>query len=247
MIEILPEHSAKFLRQVGPAPDEVLVEMHEHAQRHDAERFAGEESFPHVGPEVGAWLQWIAGFAGARQVFEFGSGFGYSAYWFARALPDDGEIVLTDLDREELAAAREFLGRGGFDEIARYEAGDALETVERYDGPFDVVLLDHRNDQYVEAFEAVREKISPGGVILAENVMTAVIIEFEQLLDGLEAGELPEGANEHTKGIYEYLAAVREAPSFETTVLPVGGGLAASYRRGERQNSSRTGTRTRRS
>ena len=241
MIDILPEHSAGFVRQLGPEPDDLLVEMDEYAADHDAEKFAGEKRFPHVGPEVGGWLQWLAGLVSARRVFEFGSGFGYSAYWFARALPDDGEIVLTDLDEGELSQARDFLDRGGVGELARYEHGDALETIDRYDGPFDVVLLDHRNDQYPEAFEAVRKKVAPGGLLVADNVMTAVIIEFEQLARAFDEGEPPTRANEHTNGIYEYLTAVQEAPEFETAVLPVGGGIAVSYRR-HRDGRSRPAT-----
>ncbi|AUX08570.1 O-methyltransferase family 3 [Halalkaliarchaeum desulfuricum] len=250
MIEILPEHSAEFVRQLGPEPDELLIEMDEYAADHDAEKFSGEESFPHVGPEVGGWLQWLAGLVEARRVFEFGSGFGYSAYWFARALPHDGEIVLTDLDETELQQAQAFLDRGGVGERARYEPGNALETIERYDGPFDVVLLDHRNDQYPEAFEAVREKVAPGGLLVADNVMTAVIVEFEQLARAFDGGEPPTRANDHTKGIYDYLTAVQEAPEFETGILPVGGGIAVSYRRRtdgrNRHATEQTGRRTNR-
>jgi predicted O-methyltransferase YrrM len=94
--------------------------------------------------------------------FEFGSGFGYSAYWFARALPDDGAVVLTDLDEANLDRAREYLERGGPADLATFEVGDALATAERYDGPFDVVCLDLEKYQYEAAFETMRDAVRPG-------------------------------------------------------------------------------------
>lgn len=235
MIEILPDHSDRFARLVGPDTNDVVDAMEVFGQEHPpdwVDRFPEAEGFPTVGPAVGGWLQMLTALADARRVFEFGSGFGYSAYWFARGLPDDGEIVLTEVDEDELAKAREFLCRGGVDGIARYELGDAFETLERYDGPFDIVLLDHENDRYLEAFEAVQGKLADCGVVIAENVMQAPSLEFDQLLRALSDGERPAGANDHTTGIFEYLDAVREHPDFETTALPLGGGITVSRRTG---------------
>ncbi|MFW6376811.1 MAG: O-methyltransferase [archaeon] len=228
MIDILPAHSESFVRALGPQPDAVVEEMEALAAER-GDRFPGEEAFPTVGPAVGAWLQLLAELTGAERVFEFGSGFGYSAYWLARGL-GDGEIVLTEVDRDELDLAREFLARGDFEATIHFEHGDALEIVDAYDGPFDLVVLDHKNDAYPAAFEAVRGKLAPGGVLVADNVMTAAIIQTEALLSGLESGELPPGTNDHTRGVYEYLTAVRDDPAVTTGVLPVGGGVAVSRR-----------------
>lgn len=236
MIEILPDHSDRFARLVGPEADEVVEAMDEFGTENPpdwVERFPEADEFPTVGPAVGGWLQMLVGLTDAQRIFEFGSGFGYSAYWFARGLPSDGDIVLTEVDEDELEMAREFLSRGGVDEVARYELGDAFETFERYDGPFDIVLLDHENDRYREAFEVVRGKLADGGIVIAENVMQAPSLEFDQLLRGLSDGDCPAGANEHTTGIFEYLDAVREDPAFETTALPLGGGITVSQKTSE--------------
>jgi caffeoyl-CoA O-methyltransferase len=214
----VPEDVETFAATVGPEPDEVLAEM-------DAR--ADETGFPTVGPAVGGWLQQLAETVGARRIFEFGSGFGYSAYWFGRALPADGEIVLTEVDEDELQDAREYLSRGGFADIARFELGDAVETVTTYDGPFDVLLIDNEKDRYVEAFEAVREKVPVGGVVLADN-MTAGPFEFETI-DRLVVGD-GEADDAMAAGVAEYLEHVRAAPGFQTTLLPLGEGLAVSRR-----------------
>ncbi|USZ72458.1 O-methyltransferase [Natronosalvus halobius] len=220
MVDVLADEVVRFVQATSPEPDETLAEMDE---------YAAAEGFPHVGPEVGGFLRLIARLADAERIFEFGSGYGYSAYWLAEALPDDGEIVLTEVDADELELAKSYLERGGYDALASYELGDALETVEDYEGPFDVVLIDHQKHRYAEAFAATKPKLSVGGVIVADNAMRAGIIQFEKLLEIVEGGD-PDDVNEHTRGIATYLETVRADPDFETVVLPLGEGIAVSYR-----------------
>ena len=215
----VPEVTEEFARTLAPNPDEVIEEMDARADR---------EGFPTVGPAVGGWLRLLARSIEAERVFEFGSGYGYSAYWMAPAIPDDGEIVLTEIDEDELEDARENLARGGFADRARFEHGDAIETVERYDGPFDVVLIDNEKDRYLEAFEAVREKVPVGGIVAADNAMTAGSLDFGDIR-ALLAGEDVD-ATETSRGIAEYLETVGDDPEFETGLLPLGEGMAVSIR-----------------
>jgi len=215
----VPDEMERFAATLGPALDDVQEEM---------EARVAEEWFPTVGPAVGGWLYLVAEMVDAERVFEFGSGFGYSAYWFARALPEDGEVVLTEVDADELDEAREFLARGGYDDRARFEHGDAIEVVAEYDGPFDVALVDNEKHRYVEAFEAVRGKVPVGGVVCADNV-TAGPVEFETVAALVDGGDVD--ADESERGVVDYLGRVREDPSFETALLPLGEGVAVSVRR----------------
>lgn len=216
----IPERISQFARIIGPASDDVIEDM---------DAYAAAQGFPTVGPEVGGWLCLLARIVGARSVFEFGSGYGYSAYWFARALPADGEIVLTERDPENLERAREYLGRGGYLDRVTIEQGDAIETIERYDGPFDIVLLDNEKHRYREAFETVRDKVASGGLVVADNAMVAGSIDFDALVD-LADGHAVE-TNESTRGIADYLDAVANDSAFETALLPLGEGLAVSHKR----------------
>jgi caffeoyl-CoA O-methyltransferase len=214
----VPEDVETFAAAVGPEPDEILQEM---------EKRATETGFPTVGPAVGGWLQQLAGLVDAERVFEFGSGYGYSAYWFARALPDDGEIVLTEIDVDELDDARENLGAGGFADIARFELGDAIDIADDYEGPFDVVLIDNEKDRYVEAFEAVRSKVPVGGCVVADN-MTAGPFSFGEIHRLVVEGG--DSDNDMATGVAAYLDHVRSEETFETTLLPLGEGLAVTRR-----------------
>jgi len=214
----LSETAERYLRATGPTHDEIQAEM---------AAFASEEGFPIIGPDAGGLLRTLAVATGAERIFEFGSGFGYSAYWFLQGTPD-GEIVLTEFDAHELAMAEEFFEQAGLSGRATFEYGDAMETIERYDGPFDIVLVDHQKERYADAFDAVAEKLPVGSVVVADNVMRGPI-DLEALLAYFESGDpLPDDAS--TQGIAEYVETVRDAAGFQTTVVPVGSGLAITTR-----------------
>lgn len=217
-MSVLPDDLARFVRATGPAHDEIQAEMAD---------YADERGFPIVGPEVGGTLRLLARLTDARRVFEFGSGFGYSAYWFLRGM-NGGEVVLTEVDADELAMAREFFERAGVADRASFEEGDAIDIVDDYDGPFDLVLVDNEKHRYVEAFEAVREKVPVGGVVVADNVMAGPV-DFEVLLAHVDGGEVGD-VDDATRGIVDYLDTVRDDEAFETVVLPLGEGVAVSTR-----------------
>ncbi|WP_226023377.1 O-methyltransferase [Halomicrobium salinisoli] len=217
----LPAVTEEFARTLAPDRDEVIEAMDARADR---------EGFPTVGPAVGGWLRLLARAVDAERVFEFGSGFGYSAYWTAPALPEDGEIVLTEVDADELADARENLERGGYADRARFEHGDAVETVADCEGPFDLVLIDNEKDRYRAAFEAVRPTVPEGGVVVADNAIEAGPLDFADVR-ALLAGEDVD-ADGASRGVADYLATVRDDPDFETGLLPLGQGVAVSIRVG---------------
>lgn len=216
----LSETAQRYLRATGPKHDEIQAEMAD---------FAAEEGFPIIGPDAGGLLRTLATTTQAERIFEFGSGFGYSAYWFLQGMPDGGEIILTEFDEDELAMAERFFERGDLTDRATFEYGDAMETIETYDGPFDVVLVDHQKERYADAFEAVRDDLPVGSVVVADNMMRGPL-DLVDLLRYFESGDSLDG--ESAQGIATYLETVRSDEQFQTTLVPVGSGLALTTRIG---------------
>src|ERR671922_2639228 len=101
-MDIVDPAVERYMRGLLARWDEpVLLEM-------EAEGEA--RGFPIVGRQVGVTLELLARSIGARRVVELGSGFGYSAYWFARAVGPGGEVICTDSDPENAKLAEE-IGR----------------------------------------------------------------------------------------------------------------------------------------
>jgi caffeoyl-CoA O-methyltransferase len=127
--------------------------------------------FPIVGRTVGATLEILARAVGARRVLEMGSGFGYSAYWFARAVGADGEVHLTDGDPENERKARDYLGRAGLADRCTFHVGNALDIIDELPGDFDVIFCDIDKTGYPEAWKRASDRIQVGGLYLCDNVL----------------------------------------------------------------------------
>src|SRR5262249_51795962 len=136
-----PEIEA-YLSQLARMRDGVLAEM---------EARATASKFPIIGPLVGRLCQQVAMSVGARDIFEMGSGFGYSTWWFAQAVGDKGRVVHTDGDAKNSAEAKQWLDKAGLGARVHYEVGDACEIIKKYPGPFDVVFIDVDKHAYPEA------------------------------------------------------------------------------------------------
>jgi len=184
----------------------------------EMETVARERHFPIVGPAVGALLEVLARSVGARGVFELGSGFGYSAAWFLRALPTDGTVVLTDASADNAREGAARLDRLGHRGRYRYEVGDALDAFRRERGPFDVVLCDLDKEAYPEVVEPAVERLRPGGLLVADNA----------LWSGTVAD--PACKEPSTLAVREYLRRVRAHPLLATCVVPLRDGVAVSVR-----------------
>src|SRR5262245_50307356 len=110
--------------------------------RHDMEALARERGFPIVGPVVGRSLFVHARSIGARRVFELGSGYGYSALFFARAVGEGGVVHCTETSADNVRLAKEFLGRAGVLDRVSYHEEEATAALRRVGGVWDVVYND---------------------------------------------------------------------------------------------------------
>jgi len=144
----------------------------------------------------------------------------------ARHKRDSDGIVLTDYDGENLAKADRFLEQLDFDGTIRYEQGDAIDTFSAIGGTFDIVLIDLEKRQYTNAFSLASERLEPGGVIVADNMMAGPVTP--ESVSGALRGKEPVDAA--TAGIAQYIDSIRNAPDFETAFLPLGEGIAVSHR-----------------
>ena len=204
----------RYLRDLASTDDEpVLLEM---------EELAADEGFPIIGRLCGRYLEMLARSISARRIFEMGSGYGYSAYWFSRATGPDGDIHLTDTDPENERRALDFLKRAGLDAPIRYHLGDAFEGLEGVDGEFDVVYVDIDKHDYLKAWEAGKHRVRVGGYYVCDNM----------LWSGRVTGEVGD-ADERphwTEAIMATNRAIAADPSFRETINPTRDGVVAALR-----------------
>jgi predicted O-methyltransferase YrrM len=181
------------------------------------EKRASERRFPIVGPAVGRLLAQLVRLIKARRVFEFGSGFGYSAYWFAKGMDGSGQVVFTDNDPENGRRALEYFRRAGMEASLQIETGDALEIIDRQPGLFDVVFIDCDKERYPEAFAKSLPRLRPGGLLIADNVFWGGSV-------------LRPSGEPSVLGIQKFNHLTTTTPGLLTSILPLRDGVSVSLK-----------------
>ena len=210
-MDIVEPRVEEYMLSLQSRHDEpVLLEMEDEAAR---------LQFPIVRRVVGVTLEVLARTAGARRVFELGSGFGYSAYWFARAVGDGGEVHCTDGDPANEAKAAGYLGRAGLAVRVRFHVGDAVTHLNATEGEFDVIYDDIDKDGYPAAWAAARDRIRVGGLYICDNVLWSGRVPPD--------GEQPDGV---TDAIREHNAAIAADERYLSTIVPTRDGVMVAVR-----------------
>lgn len=211
-MNLLPEDVAGYIRSLADRFDDPILQ--------EMEALAAEQKFPIVERLVGATLEMLARSIGARTVFELGSGFGYSAWWFARAVGPGGEVTLTDGEPRNAALAKDFLDRAGLSDRCEIYTTDAVTALLAIGGLYDIVYCDIDKTEYPEAFAAAAERIRIGGLYICDNV--------------LWSGKVADDENDEweTEAIREHNEAVYNDPRFLPTINPVRDGLLVALKIG---------------
>ncbi|CAN5552614.1 O-methyltransferase [soil metagenome] len=203
-----------YMRDLAAGDDEpVLLEM---------EALAEDKGFPIIGRLCGQVLELLARSIRARRIFEMGSGFGYSAYWFSRATGPEGEIHLTDTDPENERTALELLDRAGLVAPITYHVGDAFEAFESTDGEFDIVYCDIDKDGYPRAWETGRSRVRVGGFYVCDNMLWSGRVTA--------ASDEPDVRDGYTEAIDETNHAIAADEDFRSTIVPTRDGVVVALR-----------------
>jgi len=200
-----------YLESLVERPHPLLLEM---------EQRAAETNFPIVGPVVGQLFYWLTRLTGARRVFELGSGFGYSTAWFAFAVHDNGGGVVhhTVWDAELSQQARDYLRRMGLSDVMTYHVGEAVETLQRVGGEYDIIFCDIDKQGYPASLPVVKQHLRVGGLALYDNMFWS-----GRVWDSEDTSEATEAIRTLTKQI------MRD-PDWQTLLFPMRDGVLAAIK-----------------
>ena len=214
MAMILAPAVEQYLAGLVPEPDPLLAEMQAHGER---------DGIPIVVPETGALLAVLARAVGARRVVEVGTAIGVSTLHLARAVGDGGLVTSFEIDPARHSAAREYLTRAGMIARTDLRLRDAAEGLRELDGSVDMAFLDGFKDDYPVHLELALAHVRSGGLVAVDNV----------LLSGAVATGRGQGhwTDEQVARMREVNHRLTTDPKLESTVLPVGDGVAVAVRR----------------
>ncbi len=137
---------------------------------HEIESQAEEKGWPIIGPEKGAVLVDVVRKHKPKRILEIGALVGYSSVLMAANLPEGGQVVSIEIDPVRVEQSRETQRRAGLADRCLVIQGDASEIITQLKGPWDMVFIDAVKEDYLHYLQEAEPALSPGAVIVADNV-----------------------------------------------------------------------------
>lgn len=143
---------------------------------------------------------------------EIGTFTGYAALCIARGLPEDGRLHTIEVNEEIEYISSKYIQQSGFAPRIKTYLGDAKDIVPTLPYPFDFVFIDAGKKDYANHFDLVIDKVSSGGIILADNVLWSGKVAEHKL-------------DKATKVLHDFNEKIQQDERVENVLLPIRDGL----------------------
>lgn len=208
------DYIKEYIRKNVKNNDGLLLEIEEYAHKN---------RIPIVQPEVAGLLRVLGQLVKPRRVLEIGTGIGYSAILFSTVLQDEGIIDTVEKDEEMVQKAKQNIARAGLDKTIHVIMGEASEVLRCLDKKYNMIFLDAAKGQYIQFLPECIRMLDAGGLLVSDNV----------LYQGMVANDRLVARRKRTivKRLRDYLKLLCQSPELETSIVPIGDGVAISVRK----------------
>jgi len=189
----------------------IFEEMHVRAARHP---------FPIVGPEVGRFFHQVAQLRRPRRILELGSGWGYSAIWWALGAGPQVEIDCTEYKIENIDQGQRFADTAGVGKCLSWHKGDALASARSLTPPWDIIFVDIDKHLYIEALDFARGVMRAGDLLL-----------FDNALRHGDVAQPAEDQDEPTRVVVQMTHRLYSDQRFDVSLLPIRDGVLLARRK----------------
>lgn len=190
----------------------------------EIERYARQTHVPIIRKEMESFLKVMLLVKKPKRILELGTAIGYSAILMSEYMPKEATITTIENYEKRIPIARENIKKAQKEDKIQLLEGDASQIMDTLTQTYDFVFMDAAKGQYKKFLPQVMRLLENGGLLISDNV--------------LQEGELTESRYAVTRRnrtihshMREYLYEVTHRPDLETTILPLGDGVALSYKR----------------
>lgn len=190
---------------------------------YELENFAGRNHVPIIQPEVARLILVLGNVLKPKNILEVGTAIGYSALLLSSVLEPGGRI--DTIDRYELMVerAKENIKKAGKEETINIITGDAADVLRCLDKKYDMIFLDAAKGQYPEFLPDCMRMLNKGGLLVSDNVLYKGMVANDELVVRRKKTIV--------KRMREYLDFICKSDELETSIIPLGDGVAVSYRK----------------
>lgn len=187
------------------------------------EREAIADEVPIIRKETKEWMKTMLLIKKPMRVLEVGTAVGFSSIYMSGYLPEGAYITTIEKWEPRIIKAKENFQRAGVEDRITLLEGDAADILKEMEGSFDFVFMDAAKGQYIHFLPDVIRLLDKNGVLVSDNVL-----QDGEVLDSKYI------VNRRNRTIHsrmrEYLYALKNHEELETSIIPLGDGVALSVR-----------------
>lgn len=213
-MEFIDEALLKYAEQHSAAEPEILAKLNRetHLKVMQPRMLSG-----HLQGRI---LSMFSKLIQPKTIVEIGTYTGYSALCLAEGLQAEGVLHTIDNNDERVSLLKRYFSEAGEQERIRIHTGNALDILPGIEGPYDLVFIDADKHNYLNYYKLVLERMRPGGLIIADNVLWSGKVLKE-----------PKAGDADTKALLEYNTYVASDPQVEVVLMPVRDGLSVARKK----------------
>lgn len=192
----------------------------------DIEKYAIDNHIPIIHPEVAQLIRVLINITKPKKILEIGTAIGYSALVMLNAMDTEGKVVTIEKREDMINIAKKNIENHGYSERIEIIKGDAAEILPELNDEFDFIFIDAAKGHYMDFFNHCLRNLIDGGIIVSDNVLYKGMIASDELVVRRKKTIV--------KRMRSYLDYITSDDGLESTVLPLGDGVAITYKKGGR-------------
>ena len=211
---IVDERMVTYIRSLE-VPESAVIEA--------IEQEALRDRVPIIRKEMQSFLKVLLMIKRPMRILEVGAAVGFSSILMSEYMPEGGHITTIENYDKRIPIARANFKRAGKEEQIDLIEGDALEVMHGLEGPYDLIFVDAAKGQYIHYLPEVMRLRGTDGVLVSDNVL--------QEGDIIESRFAVERRNRtiHSR-MREYLYELKHHDQLQTSIIPLGDGVALSVK-----------------
>lgn len=186
------------------------------------ENYAAEHNVPIIQPETARLLQVMCAIKKPKKILEIGTAIGYSSILMCQSLDNNCSIISIEKDVKVAEIAQKNIKDAGLDNSIDVYCGDAVSVLDSINESFDLIFIDASKSHYMEFLNKSLNKLNPNGIIISDNVLFKGMIANDKLVDKRNRTIV--------RKMREYLDYICNDKIFDTSIIPIGDGVAISIK-----------------
>ena len=215
MNNINEEYVEEYIKSILPERPDFMLKM---------EEYAYENHVPIIHPEVAQFLMVILKMNRPLKILEVGTAIGYSALVMAYSTDANTEIYTIEKREDMIQIASNNIDNSTYKERIKIIPGEAEDVLPNLKEKYDFIFLDASKGHYLDFFKSCSRALNSGGFIVSDNVLYKGMVASDQLVIRRKKTIV--------KRMRQYLKYISNLEGYTSCVLPLGDGVAITYKEG---------------